>query len=684
MQQSGVRSSMADLKVQLDNLHELYNSTNEEVFSRLGFLSPSSKQRLPNPSYGAYQSSPLVTAAALMENKKEEDSAPRQFTRPRPTGNLFFYRPQNEAGTPLEQAQLASGPLYTPNSPSMVCSGGSGIQEEEEGWSCHNNKEERMTHRKTPLWEPQQQQQKSKETFNNAFPYPNFPPQNTSNRPAIKKDTAALDLILQKAAVFLSLSPTPQDQGKIEVEDSVVVAEGQKQMTPGGMPIVPRCLAFDEEEESILNSLEQEEGRKQGHDELCSGTALLIPAPPPPVVESIEPVVPRAAGPALHRLKQKTLERQSSQVAALSKLKQLTVQKQQHRIAMMRPQSALNYYSGSIYTTSTGCMSDTYAYNECSKTNSVSIEEMDLCLKTAIQLPPPPAPDAAHPKRGGTLHHPHAIATASPSSATNAIDNRPRTAAPATKNSLSTSKKPYLKRRSIAIPMQHQGVPDWSAVKPRTQSKLDPNLILRTKNIDSNGGGTSHGASLAARQGHQVAPRRYIDDRGVGIETMEQYTAKYNQHTNTHGVANRRPVAPSSVTSKCRNPWGSNRPSTAPQTSSATPSAGPLGQGKPLSAAAQRAAIRSTPFDPTSIGVNPAGTPAGSTAAFGPLGAAAIASGAGFNHQGQHYRHRAHSEFDQSHRSVSHDEIGDYEDPLLPLVSQVDQLLTSVGRAIRR
>jgi len=31
MQQRGVRSSIADLKVQLDNLHQLYNSTNEEV-----------------------------------------------------------------------------------------------------------------------------------------------------------------------------------------------------------------------------------------------------------------------------------------------------------------------------------------------------------------------------------------------------------------------------------------------------------------------------------------------------------------------------------------------------------------------------------------------------------------------------------------------------------------------------
>ena len=591
-----------------------------------------------------------------MEN--EQETAPRQFTRPQPTGNLFFYRPQNEAGTPLKQSQIASEPLSTPDSPSMVCSGGSGVEEEEEdGGSCHN-KEETIANSKAPL--EQQHQQKVKEAFNNAFPYPVFPTQN--NR--IKKDTGALDLILQKAAAFLS--PLPQVKEKVEEEDAVVVAEEQEEMTPRGTSIVPRCLTFDEEE-SIHNNLKQHEGQQQKQYEHCGDIVVLIP---PPALESTQPVVLPDAGNALHRLKVKTLERQSSQVAALSKLKQLTVRKQQHRIAAMRPQSTLVGIHGgdnrSTHTTSIGFESNNITYNDnaCSKSNLVYLAANNTCLRTAL-LPPA----AAHPQQGGTVHHPHNVSLSPSSTNTICIRTRTEASVPATEDSLSTGKKPYLKRRSTAIPMQHQGVPDWSAVKSRTQSRLDSNSILRTKNS----GGNSNGASVAARQWqHAPSMRRCIDDnREVGIETMEQYRANYhnNQQIDKHGVRNRGSVPPLSTALK-RNPWGSNRPSTAPRSSSATPSAGPLSQCGPLSAA-HRAAIRSRPFSATSIAANPDVPPASRTA-FGPLGAAVIASGVGSNRQ----QHR--------HQDYSDSEIGHYEDPLLPLVSQVDQLLNSVGRAIRR
>jgi len=582
---------------------------------------------------------------------EEEETAPR----PHPTGNLFFYRPQNEAGTPLKQVQLASEPLSTPISPSMVCSGGCGLEEEEEeeeehGSYCHN-KEETISNSKAPL-------------FNNAFQYPIFPTQNNNNRPAIKKDTAALDLILQKAAAFLPPLPSPQEKGKFEVEDVVVVVEEQEQITPRAMPIVPRCLAFDEEE-SIINNLEQEEGQQQRQEEEhCGDNVLLIP----PAVESIKPVVPPAAGNTLHRLKQNTLERQSSQVPALSKLKQLTVQKQKHRIAAMRPQSALvSIHEGdtrNTHTTSINCTNDTYNDNACSKSNSVHFDAKKV-LKTAM-LPLSAAP----------------AAVTFPPSSVNIIGNRHRTAAPAaTEDPLMTSKKPYLKRRSAAIPMQHQGIPDWSAVKSRTQSRLDSNSTIGIKNSRRNCK-TSIGASVAARQGQHV-PRRYIDNQGVGIETMDQYRASYhnNQLSDNHGVRNRPSVPPLSKTLK-RSPLRSNRPSTAPRSSSAIPSADSLGQRKPLSAA-QRAAIRSRPFDATSIAVKTAATPA-DRPVFGPLGAAVIASGAVSNHQQHRHGHRDYSDSDQSHHSAPRDQIGRYEDPLLPLVSQVDQLLNSVGRAIRR
>jgi hypothetical protein len=740
MQQAGLRSSRADLKVHLDNLHQLYNSTNEEVrrpccilnrlaysysnnntdykamfkkldlvflltpttscqlpsskiihlisdsqvFSRLGLLSPHSKRPDAHNTL-QYPTSPLVTAAALME-EEEKDSAPRQFTRPRPTGNLFFYRPQNEASTPLEQAQLASGPLSTPDSPSMVCSAGSGIEEEEEegddGWSCHKKEQ-------TVKSKAREQQLHVKETFTKAFPYPIPSMSNHTNNPVVKKDTAALDLILKKAAIFLS--PLPQEkENEEEEEDLVVVAEGQEQITPG---VIPRCLAFDDDEETNLSkrSIDEEEQR----------------VPPPPVIESILPPLAAVTDTrALNRLKQITLERQSSQVAALSKLKQLTVQKQRHRITAMRPSSA-------ACSTSTAGHSNSGEYNPYSKinNNSASVEkEVDCFIKNPLM--PPPA------KQGRSF-----AAVVPPT------ENQPRTAAAAAPIRATTeaerttgNTKPYLKRRSQAIPMQHQGLPDWSAVKSRTQSKLDSNLILKNYRPSS---GTSirtrTGGAPVARPGQNL-PRGYRELPGGEncIETMEHYTAKFNnpnsQKRNIGGGGGgsnyKNSVAPPPLN---RNTWGSNRPSTAPSftTSSTGPlssaaAAGSLAQAKSrsISGAQRRAVLRATPFDPSSNVValankNDVAGPGGSrTAAYGPLGAAAVAAGGNTGYKKNHHYYQQQEQLEQqeqhSHRSHSdttahpfvsnhqYHEIGHYEDPLRPLVSQVDELLNSVGRAIRR
>jgi hypothetical protein len=592
--------------------------------------------------------------------EEEASPGPRQFTRPRPTGNLFFYRPQNEANTPLEQSQLASGPLSTPDSPSMVCSGASGIDEEEDdGWSCQRKEEdETVMQKKTlPAPEPQQQQQHQKKikekehTFADDFPYP-IPASsnnNSNNQGGKKKDKAALDLILKKAAVFLS--PLPQEKEEPTVvaeEESGDFAEGHKDAVEESIvPPVPRCLAFDEVEESSPASLQENKQRP---------------------VAIHEPTLSTSSGTsnAFTRLKLKTLERQSSHVAALSKLKQLTVQKQRNRIAAMRPQSGATI---SGYTTTT---SDTYNYtgSQSNTTHSTSIEEVNCRFKTPMA---PPAAAAPRPVAATT--------TTTASRPRPSIEQTPVALPPAKSNeeAVTTGKKPYLKRRSTTVPMQHQGVADWSGVKPRTQSKLDSNLILRNKPSTSNrtngSNSTSHGsaASVGRTQGGQQAPRRYIDDGGTGIESMEQYTAKYNQHNNNNNTSSRmNSMPPPPSTQSKRNPWGSNRPSTATPAPAPRPStaAGPLGQGEPLSSA-QRAAIRSAPFDPTSILVTPA---VGHTrSAYGPLGAAALASNAGSSHN--YYR---------TDHSRSNHEMGPMEDPLQPLVSQVDELLNSVGRAIRR
>jgi hypothetical protein len=594
-----------------------------------------------------------------MENKESPD--PQRHYVPRPTGNLFFYRPQNECNTPKEQAQLAAGPLSTPDSPSMVCSGASGIEEDEQddGWSRH--RPEQQQH------EQQQQivdavQHKTKEhTFSQDFANFFIPPSlNNTSRQAVKKDTAALDLILKKAAVFLSPLPATKDNNETEEEreeegvvagsEGVVgIEEGKEKI----LPIIPRCLAFDEDARSIEK--EEERAREPQLPPQRHADELERPKAQPAVSATISNN--NSSSSALHRLKQKTLERQSSQVAALSKLKQLTALKQKNRIASssIKPQYALP----DEYTTST--------------TTSASIGEEVSCFETpmvvSLQKNVPVAGDI---KRAGPL-----------ASAAYTTENRPQGTSDDS-GTTATGKKPYLKRRSVAIPMQHQGVPDWSGVKPKTQSKLESNLILHRQ---KSGATTSHSSNASvARQGHQQQDRReYKTVPGGGSETMEQYTAAlYNQQNSTNstrgGSGNAQKVPVPSNGSK-RDPWRSIRPST--QSAAA---AGPLGQSKPstLSSAStahrhhhqqqhtnhphqHRAEIRVAPsFNPNSIVSTPA-----SRNAFGPLGAAAIGASQAVGYY-------------STPSQYSHQSIAQMEDPLRPLVSQVDELLNSVGRAISR
>jgi len=121
-------------------------------------------------------------------------------------------------------------------------------------------------------------------------------------------------------------------------------------------------------------------------------------------------------------------------------------------------------------------------------------------------------------------------------------DEVPTTAVP------STASKPFLKRRSQAIPMQQ--IPDWSAVKPRTHSKLDPNLILRKQ------------ANASLPDGHSAAPatREMASSRGqigaVSRNSRQKHSCSADASTKARNWRSQRATA--------RKPWGSTRPSSSP------------------------------------------------------------------------------------------------------------------------
>lgn len=431
-------------------------------------------------------------------------------------------------------------------------------------------------------------------------------------------------------------------------------------------PILPRCLAFD-----------AETGDSATSGEHAQNVAKSQSVPLPPESKAV----------ALSRLKQRTDERHSNHLAALARLKQLAAMKQWAKLAAMRP-----------------------ATESAPEVATAELKQLKLKIKTRCEDEDPTQavlPSTAPGSNNDltlTTPYPQALICLPKGTFSAAVLAESPTEA-ASESSSCISKKPYLRRKSQPMTTTQQ-LPDWSAVQSKTHTKLDTNLILRPR--------SGRRPSSAAGSRRAITLQQQQQGGGGGVTSFSSASSQHRRENKGALAAN----------PTIRKPWGGTHGRSSPpfhprRRSFTRPSSGgPLAQGRPPSFSltpAQKAA-RATPFvpsPPTSEAYGPLGLGMGARKVHpesqslreryatnpavcnnvGVLGGRKLSSSVNRSRQSEHehQQHRSRRLSTGSCLSGSigsgHDEliaggVGDLENPLGGLVSQVDELLSSVERAI--
>ena len=483
----------------------------------------------------------------------------------------------------------------------------------------------------------------------------------------------------------------------------ILFSQEEEEVSETG-PMIPRCLAFDADVDSTDSATSAEHAQNNVLDKfhvISQGNNKIT---------------------AVSRLKQRAGERQSSHMAALTRLKHLAASKQRAKIAAIHPSSTVpslrERYSVPIKGNKTAS-----SYNNDNNKNNDGSLSMDTIapvepkLKLKVKTSSSSAAFPATRKKKGEYSYPShtelaliksypEFGTAVLSTSSRVVPQHPTVPLPnaAEETSSSTSsalieKKPYLRRRSQAMAMQQR--PDWSTVRPKTNSKLDENLILRPRNSRrSNLGPTSSGSRHnSSSSAHQQANESSV----IKASTPSSNSSRQNYKAKT------------------KRPWGNGSTRLSPSpfharrrslTRSGSALGGPLAQGSRVLTPAQKVA-RSTPFVP----------PPPTLEAYGPLGAgmgagevhdddnlrsflphrndddvtpfgrkngsirvlgdnncrSRLSSGGGYNNRRLSTGSVTSGGFSNVSGSEMFDEL---DNPLGPLVNKVEELLSSVERAI--
>ena len=694
----GVRSSRGDLREHLDILQKTYSETQQQheevrrmcsdiktmknssfqslfqsstkslyqlppqVFSRLGLFSPPSMRK----------SSQKCVPVAIDSDAPKPHPFETSNYRSRSSKTLLFYQPQS-SHTPLQQSKLAAEPLLTPSSPSMVCSPGENGDKEDEEEFEWSSKAPLATAAETANDPPKQDEEAVIETHE-VPPSPSFVAPLPPPPPQHQQESIHIEAIM----------PSKED------DDSPVPLQGSPDRLSSG-PIVPRCLAFDDtvNSSSYIDEIQVQSvaplpaaaGVATRRMDEASSTSL----PPSPHTENRtatsssssfiaisstssgrndveidereeeeEEVLehpgtkdeqkscPKSAALALGRLKQRTGERQTVKLAAWSRLKVLTAQKQRSRLNTTLPSSRRNQAQNSDYSGHDETVPRNRHHHEThlenKDVNNTTWRENDKISSFGARGNQQAPAHRVNDNNAEKLPFPQ-----------RQQHQQQLVVGAAQLSPASEKKKTYLKRRSQAMPMHPP--PDWSSVQPKTRSKLDSNLILKTKTVqtprqdDCRRGNSQHIKAAAT-----APPVDNVQRRVAACTHNSRVLNPPPSTTRTKTAAGLSPPPHSSAAK--RRPWGSCQPSPPPSIAEAAHKHraavappplhhnssmmmnmhAPLGRNRPNAVQSQQQHYSMMPMmePPRALSLP---FPGASSSACGPLGAAAGLSR--FHHQQQ-------------------------------------------------
>lgn len=521
LQANGLRTSRKDINLHLNSLQTMYNDTRqqqEDVFSGLKLLSP---PRSGPRSAGGHCILGSASRYAPTALEQASDGPWLAAARRRPTGVMFYKGASTTASTPQDERFEAIGPLGTPSSPSMMCSVASS-----DASVCRQDSP-------SPFGSCVQAAHVSPQTVSCEMEY--APPEQdplimlshklADRAPGVVRAPSEEPMMPQRLAFDAVDMPPPPPQpltAQVLPRKDAVLALLEKQRRRAQTVVPPPTRRKPDGLQAPMKAPEaaQEDARR------------------PEAAEDVEPwTLGAVRAETSHAPRPLHLSKPGNSNAALLRLKSAM---QQRRTAQLATMTA----------------SRSAASSDAQTSSSVGMGPMGQRLGGSVSSETQPLPAARRPsgtealKTPGPVLRPHAPPAAGEADPSlHASEGAPSTG------------RPYLKRRSQAVAMQQ--LPDWSTVKSRTQTTLDPNLQPRARGTAGRPGKAAGSAATQPRSAPRAAsvPAAAHGPLGFNARQMRAHSVVHP----TAEAVSRSTEPRRGAACAARKPWGSAARSPPPR-----------------------------------------------------------------------------------------------------------------------